>query len=319
MTGYKLSYSQGRIRASQTDQLFTPFSIRGATKYGVMALHGATAPDNYAIGTRWQSSKVVSHVAIAGIPVVAGFMSGDSFANDFAMTDMTNALNLLDDSGCSVSKVHLLGISMGCLLAIRWAGQNPTRVASIQGVIPATSILRIYTTNAASLSASIAVAWGVAAPRTAANGATTNGSTTFTASLSFTSGDVGKYIVANGVPAGTTVSSFVNSTTVVLSAPATATASSLSVNLLAALPASADLSSSYSTIMSNNIPVRLHYTSSDLSIDPAGTVSDGILLNAAVTDLGGSSGHTEQTVGLFNALGSGDSSNYITFLKSNGA
>lgn len=251
MNGYKMSYSQGRIRAANTDQLFTPFTIRGASKFGVMALHGATAPDNFALGSRWQSSKIISHVAHAGIPVVSGQMSGDSFANDNAMTDMTNALPLLAQAGCSTTKVHLIGMSMGCLLAIRWAGLNPTKVASIQGVIPATSIDRLYQTNAGGLRASIGTAWGVTYPTP--------------------------------------------------------------------LPAGADLTGAYATILANSIPVRLHYTSSDAFIDPAGLIADAALMGATTVDLGGTSGHTEATIGLFNALGSGDSTDYISWIEGLGA
>lgn len=320
MNGYTLDYSQGRIRASNTDQLFTPHTIRGADKYGVMALHGATAPDNYALATRWQSSKVAAHLAHAGIPVVAGAMSGDSFANSNSQTDMTNALPLLAQAGCDTTKVHLLGISMGCLLAIQWAGANPDKVASIQGIIPATSIQRIYETNPGGLSAGVATAWGVAAPRTATDGATTDSSTTLTATLTFASpADVGKIIVCPGVPAGTTVVSVTNATTVVMSNPATATGTGKTVLLLTPLPAGADLSAEYATINAADIPVRLHYTTSDLLIPAAGVLSDAALLGATTVDLGGSAGHAEATVGLFNALGAGDSSDYLAFLQAHGA
>lgn len=251
VTGYKLSYSSGRIRAAQADYLYTPMEIRGADKYGVMALHGATAPDNFAIASRWKSSKIVGHIAHAGIPVVAGYMSGDSFANDLSMTDMTNALTLLDNSGCSVDKVHLFGISMGGTLAIRWAAQNPSKVASIQGVIPATSIDRIYQQNPAGLRTAVGNAWGVTYPTP--------------------------------------------------------------------LPAGADLTDDYATILAAGIPVRLHYTSSDALIDPTGTIADGALLGAEVVNLGGAFGHAERTVGLFDSLGDGDSSEYIAFLQQHGA
>lgn len=251
MNGYKLSYSRDRIRAGETDQLLTPFTIRGADKYGVMALHGATAPDNFCIGTRWQSSKIVSHIAHAGIPVVAGKMSGDAFANPNNQTDMTNALPLLAQAGCSTSKVHLLGISMGGLSAIQWAGNNISKVASIQGIIPATSIDRIYQTNAGGLRASVGTAWGVTYPTP--------------------------------------------------------------------LPAGADLSAEMAAILSAGIPVRLHYTSSDTFIDTTGLLSDAALMGATTVDLGGTDDHSEKTIGRFNALGAGDSSDYINWIKGLGA
>jgi len=254
MTGYELTYSLGNIRAANTDTLLKPFEIRGASKYGVMALHGATTQDEFAVADRWKSAKIAAHVAMAGIPVVAGRMSGDSFANDFAMTDMTNALPFLATSGCDTSKVHLIGFSMGMTLAIRWAAANLSKVASIQGVIPATSIDRIYQTNAGGLRASVGTAWGVTYPT--------------------------------------------------------------------ALPAGAILTSAYSAIAGSGIPVRLHYTSSDTTILPADVATDAALLGVSgsnLVDLGGAFGHAERTIGLFDALGAGDSSDYINWIKGLGA
>jgi hypothetical protein len=54
-------------------------------------------------------------------------------------------------------------------------------------------------------------------------GVTTNASTTVTSAGLFTSGDVGRTISGPGIPVGTTVASFTNSSTVTLSAAATAT------------------------------------------------------------------------------------------------
>ncbi|HEX4776252.1 MAG TPA: flagellar hook protein FlgE [Acidimicrobiia bacterium] len=64
-----------------------------------------------------------------------------------------------------------------------------------------------------------------AANRTVLDGSTTSGSTTFTsATANFTAADVGKAITGAGIPAGTTIASVTNGTTVVLSNAATATA-----------------------------------------------------------------------------------------------
>lgn len=64
------------------------------------------------------------------------------------------------------------------------------------------------------------------------DGATTNADATLTATGgAFTSADVGALIEATGVPAGTTILSVTNSTTVELSANATATAASVEVTL----------------------------------------------------------------------------------------
>ena len=63
------------------------------------------------------------------------------------------------------------------------------------------------------------------------DGVTTNTSTTVTsATASFTSNDVGKHIAGSGIPTGATISSVTNSTTVVISSAATATASSVLIS-----------------------------------------------------------------------------------------
>lgn len=76
--------------------------------------------------------------------------------------------------------------------------------------------LPVFTWSAAALSTSDA--------RTVAN-AVLNGTTTVTSStIAFTSADVGRLVVAEGVPAGTVVATVTNSTTAVLSATATESA-----------------------------------------------------------------------------------------------
>lgn len=62
--------------------------------------------------------------------------------------------------------------------------------------------------------------------------ATTSSSTTLTsATAAFTSADVGRTISGTGIPGGTTISSVTNSTTVVLSAAATATGTGVTITL----------------------------------------------------------------------------------------
>jgi flagellar hook protein FlgE len=64
-----------------------------------------------------------------------------------------------------------------------------------------------------------------------ADGVTTTGSTTLTsATANFTAADVGKAISGAGIPAGTTIQSVTNGTTIVLSQAATATAAGVAVS-----------------------------------------------------------------------------------------
>jgi len=68
--------------------------------------------------------------------------------------------------------------------------------------------------------------------RTVVDGATTAASATITsATAAFTAADVGTAITGGSIPAGTTIVSVTNATTVVLSAAATATASAVSLTI----------------------------------------------------------------------------------------
>lgn len=73
---------------------------------------------------------------------------------------------------------------------------------------------------------------GYAGSRSVTDGATTASSTTITsATASFVSGDVGHIITGGSIPANTTIASVTNSTTAVLSAAPTATASGVSLTI----------------------------------------------------------------------------------------
>ncbi len=68
--------------------------------------------------------------------------------------------------------------------------------------------------------------------RIVTDGVTTNGLTSVTSvTAAFTAADVGKQIVGNGIPAGATIASVTNSTTVVSSAASTATATGVSITI----------------------------------------------------------------------------------------
>lgn len=68
--------------------------------------------------------------------------------------------------------------------------------------------------------------------RAVSDGVLASGSSTFTsATAGFTSADVGKALIATGIPAGTTIQSCTNSTTVVMSANATASSTSTAVTI----------------------------------------------------------------------------------------
>jgi hypothetical protein len=70
---------------------------------------------------------------------------------------------------------------------------------------------------------------GAVATRAIADGVLNTDTSLVSATAAFVSGDVGARVVGNGIPYGTTIASVTNGTTVVLSAPTTATATGVSV------------------------------------------------------------------------------------------
>lgn len=72
---------------------------------------------------------------------------------------------------------------------------------------------------------------GCSGSRTVANGVTNSTTTITSATMAFTSTDVGRFITGAGIPAGATIASVTNSTTAVLSAAATATATGVSLTI----------------------------------------------------------------------------------------
>jgi len=85
--------------------------------------------------------------------------------------------------------------------------------------------------------------------RTVTDGVTTLNSTTVTsATAAFTAADVGTAITGGSIPAGTTIVSVTNATTVVISAAATAAATAVSLTITAANPGLAPLPTTYKPV-----------------------------------------------------------------------
>jgi pimeloyl-ACP methyl ester carboxylesterase len=162
---YALHYKISNVFAGETDQLWMPRNPRTG-QYGVILCHGYNTPDTYSQATFPRSAKLVSELARHGIPSVAGLFGGDTWANDTAMSRITAAHSYLATAtGASSTKVHLFGMSMGNALALRYAALNPTKVASVTGIIPLSSIANMYeANNPAGSRASIGTAWGVTYP-----------------------------------------------------------------------------------------------------------------------------------------------------------
>jgi dienelactone hydrolase len=162
---YEVRTGGSNISPGDADYLFLPRKIRGSSKYGVLLLHGAGAPDQFIHPARPGSAEIPMRLAAVGIPCLAGTMSGDGFANPETVGDVGTAITYLSSAaGVPSTKVHIVGISMGGALGMKYAQTNPSKVASFTGIIPLCDINDIYVNNKGGLQAAIGTAWGVTYP-----------------------------------------------------------------------------------------------------------------------------------------------------------
>jgi hypothetical protein len=236
------------IEAATYDWLWKPRTIRGADRYGVVLLHGASQGSDFEInGVAWPAlNKLASILAAEGIPCVAGYMGGNHYGKDAVVgAAPTSFVNKAIDymaaqTGCSGLKAHVFGVSMGGGAALRYAGLNPARVASASGLIPAVSTEHVYTDNpnfvlTNGFSQSIAAALGLAY-RAVADGVTNGTNTLTSATANFTAADIGRQITRSfnatgGIPTDTVIASINSTTSVQMDKPASASASGLAIGI----------------------------------------------------------------------------------------
>ncbi len=164
MRSYSLVTKVGNIRSGETDSVWLPNPLHASAR-GAVLLHGSSAPANYTDLLHYGANMLAGLIALDGIPCVAGAMSGQSFGNDASMTDIDNAVDYLaDESPIDPSKVHLVGCSMGAFVGLRYAIENPQKVASFTGLIPLCDLIAAYNNNTLGLRAQIGTAWGVTYP-----------------------------------------------------------------------------------------------------------------------------------------------------------
>lgn len=342
MTTYSYIVRSGNVDAANLDYVWKPTPIRGADKYGVVLLHGANVTSDWDWnGGSWPSTtKLASVLAYNGIPCIAAAMTGNHYGKD-AVTGSsgTSSINkaidyLAAQTGCSSTKAHLIGTSMGAGAALRYASLNPTRAASVTGLIPNVSLEHIYTDNpnstvALSFTSGIASAWGLAY-RAIADGVTNSTTTLTSATANFTSADIGRQVIRSynatgGIPVNTKIQSVTNSTTVVLDKTATSSASGLAIGIADPLPMSGTSGADYigvhaPRLASNNIPNRWYYSSGDAFIYPADVTATATAANgtAIMTSAGG--GHANATIAAMDTWNGGsDFSDFVSWLKANGA
>lgn len=345
--GYTVIDGSGNIETSWFDQLWIPNQTRGPSKCGVILLHGANT--NPTIGAQWtldgwhHLSKLAAVLANAGIPCIAGHMGGNNFSNDAVCgTASTAYINkagayMAAQTGCSASKFHVFGVSMGGGNGPRWAGLNPSKAASVAGIIPNVSIQHLYTDNpnntvgqaTQGFSEMIAAAWGLTS-RVISDAVITSGGTSLSsASGAFTSADtnrvgVGDNLTAGqkGIQAGTTLT-FVDSAHVTLSKPALTTATAQKLFIGDQLPMSgasgADIIGYSAPILaSNNIPTRVYYANDDPYIYAADVTAFATAAGGTAINLG-AGGHADATAANMDAYHGTDFADYLAWLIANGA
>lgn len=254
---YTASLKLGATHSAEVATIYTPRSVR-AGRYGVVLLHGAGTPTAFAGSTWPNADRLAAAIANAGIPAIAPMDTAtpltavDLWANDAHMTRVGEAQAALSSLGSSSVKCHLIGLSMGAGAAIRWASQNPTKVASVVGIIPLSNIDYMYQNDISSARAAIGTAWGVSYP--------------------------------------------------------------------AALPGGSNLATAGAVLATNNIPVRLYYSSVDTLIRSVDVLALATASNGTAYNIDATFGHANGTVGSMVTHNSGvEFSDLLDFLRTNGA
>lgn len=165
-TRYRTTMRLSRLRSLEPDWRCEPNEV-DTTTYPVVACH-PTGPGAWSSwispSTRAQAA-LPGALAMAGVASMGGWMGGDMFGNTTAMDSIEAArLSLGGIPGVDNSKIHLIGVSQGAQTSIRYAGLNPSKVASWCGIIPLADINAVYNADRLGLRASIGSAWGVTYP-----------------------------------------------------------------------------------------------------------------------------------------------------------
>lgn len=344
MSSYEMRYAAGNIDAG-FDTLFLPRKNRGSNKAGVILLHGANTPGvpSYAweaYGPQWASVHMLAAaLAEDGVPVIAGYMGGNTFATDaISGAAGTSYINkalayLAAQSGCRADEVNLVGLSMGAACAIRYASLNPAKVNSIVGFIPAVSLQHLYTDNpnaagdATSFTSLIATAHGLT-KRTLTDASIANGSTTLTsATAAFTAADVGRQVVRGytqpGIPANTKIAAVTDATHAVMDKPATATTAGVTITIAAPIvmagTAGYDLIGVHAPrLQANGIDSRLYYATDDPYIAPADVIAFAAAAGGTAVNAG-LGGHDNDVVAWAQQHNGTNHSDLLAYIKAHGS
>lgn len=154
----------GVYTAGDTHIEWLPKTWRGGgTVRGIIASHGATGSDldplSFTTFPHW--APILQRLCGMGYPIISVNAGGSLFGNDTVIsTYMPAALTRLAAMGAKTDKVALFGCSMGNLTGMNWARANPTKVACIAGVAPASDLNDIVTNNRDGQAANVNAAYG---------------------------------------------------------------------------------------------------------------------------------------------------------------
>jgi pimeloyl-ACP methyl ester carboxylesterase len=324
MSRYRLTTSA--LVAAELTHIWKPGNPRALTKRPVVICHSAGSVDDgagVALPHFTQLASVLARGSAAtagqGMPIIGGYMTGKfPFGNDASVGRIeTMRVQIGASSGADASKVALLPVSMGAGAAFRYAAANPTKVSSINAIIPMSSLLNFYKSNfggsisVAGVNAmSIAAAWGLS--YTVLTVTATNGSPNLVATAgAFTAPMAPTYLVIKNtgnrqaidstIPIGTTLATFTDATHAIMSAPFTGVTGSYQIAVAQPLPTgvpatTADLLALGPAIAAAGIPTRLFYSTVDQYVDPADTIALAAGCGGTAIPIDTTLGHVDGTI-----------------------
>jgi alpha-beta hydrolase superfamily lysophospholipase len=276
--------NSGVYRASEFAIETNPRITR--SQYGVILAHPAGG--NASTGQITPYNAFVEALASAGYPVHGGDLCAATyksavgtlvgawgtqcfnFGNADHISAIGSAFTRLVAMGAKSGKFYGFGASMGTMGLLNYAKANPANIGGLVLYIPPLDLVSVYLNlfsfagNATTYVVPFATAYGLAAPVTHASCTWTTAAATIT-DASATSAINGYYVLAPGIPVGTTVLS-VSGSTVNLSATPTGAGTSASVTY-AAPPSGAQLSASSPAVWGAStlagIPIQIFASDND--------------------------------------------------------
>jgi pimeloyl-ACP methyl ester carboxylesterase len=172
LTSYGLGQYSGSAGATEAHQLALPRRYKAdGSKRLVVWCHsaGGLATEPF-IAANLALPTIAAVVETLGLPLISfdgAIPSGglaQHWGNDTSQARLTDAIAFMQTQvNAKVDKIILLGVSMGGMLALNWARANPTKVAALGLMYPATSLQAIHDATggaAAGATSSIEAAYG---------------------------------------------------------------------------------------------------------------------------------------------------------------